>query len=214
MGRAATLLTQSHDCAALILAGGRSTRMGQDKALLIHHGKPLIAQACTAALGCTPNVSVFTPWPDRYRRYLPQQISLMREVQPNTEARGPLVALAQALTAMPAGPTGQMPTWLLLLACDWVGLSGPTLQSGYQQLAGLSPDVCAYLPTGPKGWEPLHGFYRVAPLQQTLPEAITQGMRAFQTWLDMITVEPWPLDTTQLVNCNTPRDWQQAQASP
>ena len=182
--------------------------MGQDKALLVHHGQPLIVQACTAALACTSDVSVLTPWPQRYRPLLPPYVSLHRETQLNSQpAPGPLVALHTFLQTLPSDPP---PTWLLLLACDWVGLSGAALQAGRCELARLTHD--AYLPTGPKGWEPLHGFYRTAALRQTLPLAIDQGTYSFQAWLQTLAVVPWPLDRTQLLNCNTHEDWQQVQS--
>ncbi|MEO0539593.1 MAG: molybdenum cofactor guanylyltransferase [Cyanobacteria bacterium P01_A01_bin.105] len=196
---------QDIKCAALILAGGRSTRMGQDKGLLVKDSQTLIASACTAAQACTTSVHLLTPWPDRYRPHIPKATTLHPEIQPATGATGPLVALAKAL--------GQLPTdldWLLLLACDWVGLSTQTLVKGRQQLVHLPQDTLAYLPRTPKGWEPLHGFYRLPRLRQELPRAVAQGTRAFQPWLATIPVTIWPVDMTRLINCNTPTDWQHA----
>ena len=177
--------------------------MGQDKALLTEHNTALITQICTVALATTPAVHVLTPWPDRYRPHLPNCVQLHEEQQPHG---GPLAALCQALSTIPLSQP-----WLLLLACDWVGLSEQMLQTGRQQLATLPPEAWAYLPRGHKGWEPLLGFYQVASLRQELPGAIAQGTRSFQVWLDGNPVVPWPIDITQLLNCNTPADWQTAQ---
>ncbi|MEO1590686.1 MAG: hypothetical protein AAFU71_05265, partial [Cyanobacteria bacterium J06632_22] len=137
---------------------------------------------------------------------LPESVELCPENTPQNSPLGPLTALAQFLQSYPPDTP-----WLLLLACDWVGLSTASLQAGCQQLSTLPPSTDAYLPSGIKGWEPLHGFYRVATLQRTVPSTVAQGTRAFQAWLSNLTVTPWALDTAQLINCNTKQDWQHAQ---
>ncbi|MCG8367547.1 MAG: NTP transferase domain-containing protein, partial [Pseudanabaenales cyanobacterium] len=56
---------------ALILAGGHSSRMGRDKALISIDGIPLLRRVCETALQCTTQVYVITHWPDRYRTLVP-----------------------------------------------------------------------------------------------------------------------------------------------
>ncbi|NJM57076.1 MAG: hypothetical protein HC857_06095 [Synechococcales cyanobacterium RU_4_20] len=69
----------------------------------------------------------------------------------------------------------------------------------------------ALLPRGPKGWEPLCGFYRRRALI-SLEEAIAQGQRSFQGWLATVEVEALPLESmAPIQNCNTPAEWQRFQ---
>ncbi|MDA0673419.1 MAG: molybdenum cofactor guanylyltransferase [Cyanobacteria bacterium] len=190
--------------AAVVLAGGHSRRMGQDKALLRRGDRPLIHHITQAALACTPAVWVMTPWPQRYRSLLPAPVQLLVET-PAPIAPGPLVAFAQALTAIPA-------EWVLLLACDLPGVEGDTLCHWRDHLAALPSTAIAYLPRSPQGWEPLCGFYR-ATCRPSLETAIAQGMRGFQPWLVTQTVAAIPqVPAMALINCNTPADWQAYQS--
>ncbi len=186
---------------ALILAGGRSRRMGRDKALLPLHGHPLIHHLHAAAYHCTPRVTILTPWPDRYRSLLPPDTRFILEsTAPEGKPPGPLTAFAQALPQLHTD-------WVLLLACDLPHLTGPTLQQWASLLPHLDADVTAYLPQSPKGWEPLCGFYRGTCLG-SLESAISQGHRSFQSWLTAVSVQAIPdVPLDQLLNCNTPDQW-------
>ena len=77
---------------AIVLAGGQSSRMGRDKALIEISGVPLLRRVCEAALGCTDQVYVVTAWGDRYRALVPPGCHLIADLQ-----QGPLVGFAQGL---------------------------------------------------------------------------------------------------------------------
>ncbi|MBD0362845.1 MAG: NTP transferase domain-containing protein, partial [Coleofasciculus sp. C3-bin4] len=47
---------------AIVLAGGQSSRMGRDKALITLQGVPLLRQVCEVALNCASPVYVVTSW--------------------------------------------------------------------------------------------------------------------------------------------------------
>jgi molybdopterin-guanine dinucleotide biosynthesis protein A len=184
---------------ALILAGGRSRRMGRDKALLLLRDRPLIHHLYTVAHNCTDHIAIATPWPERYRPLLPAAAQFIPEPPP-ADHPGPLVAFARALPHLTTD-------WVLLLACDLPNLAGPTLQQWANQLPQLDASTLAYLPQSPNGWEPLCGFYRrtgLAPLEA----AVCQGHRSFQPWLATIPVQAIPnAPPQQLFNCNTPEQW-------
>jgi molybdenum cofactor cytidylyltransferase len=57
------------DCAAVILAAGASTRLGQPKQLLLHQGETLLRRAARSALeaGCMPVIVVLGHEPERMR---------------------------------------------------------------------------------------------------------------------------------------------------
>ncbi len=183
---------------ALILAGGQSSRMGQDKALIEIEGLPMLTRVCQAALQCANPVYILTPWAARYREIAPTSCEWLHESRSSDgAATGPLVAFAQSL--------GHLDTdWILLLACDLPRINGAVLQQWSQQLT--SATATAVLPQGKKGWEPLCGFYR-RDCQVRLQSAIAQGTRSFQRWLAQETVQSLQVDDpTVLWNCNTPAD--------
>ncbi len=186
---------------AIILAGGQSSRMGRDKALISFQGVPLLQRVCEVALSCTREVYVVTPWPDRYQDILPKACRLIQEVPipGETEPHGPLVGFAQGVAHIQTD-------WILLLACDLPQLQVNVLQDWATNLEKTAEDAIALLPRHPKGWEPLCGFYR----RQCLPmltQFIEEGGRSFQHWLAQHQVQELPIGDTQLLfNCNTPAD--------
>ncbi|HBK96636.1 MAG TPA: molybdenum cofactor guanylyltransferase, partial [Microcoleaceae bacterium UBA10368] len=105
--------------AVLVLAGGKSSRMGRDKALLEIEGKSLLQRACSVAASLTSEVYVLTSWPDRYRSTLTKECQFLVEYNPGS---GPLVALTQGLTEIAA-------EWILLLACDLPLLEAQIIQN-------------------------------------------------------------------------------------
>ena len=98
---------------ALILAGGASQRMGQDKALLMHKGVSLLRHTWDVAQTVTADVRVVTPQRDRYRPLLPPTAQWVIEPSPpaGTPATGPLIAFVRALETIETEGTR-------LLACD------------------------------------------------------------------------------------------------
>ena len=185
---------------AIVLAGGLSTRMGQDKALLQIDGMPLLQRTCQIASNCTDRVYVVTPWVDRYQAIVSPQVQLIAEVPEPGElnSQTPLKGFLQ-------GFTQTQTDWVLLLACDLPYLQADILQDWIQALE--QPSAAIALPRNPEGWwEPLCGFYhrRCLPELQRFVEA---GGRSFLRWLESQPVQELPLsDPTVLFNCNTPDD--------
>ncbi|MEH2282563.1 MAG: molybdenum cofactor guanylyltransferase [Nostoc sp.] len=194
-------MTNRSELTAIVLAGGKSSRMGQDKALIPIEGVPLLQRVCGIAKGCVDVVYIVTPWPERYQDLLLPGCELIREVALSGEslAHGPLVGFAQGLAEVKTD-------WVLLLACDLPRLRVEVLQDWATRLASVADNAIAALAEHPKGWEPLCGFYRRRCLPQLL-EFINQGGRSFQQWLRQYPVEVLPLaEPEMLFNCNTPED--------
>lgn len=64
---------------AIILAGGKSSRMGRDKALLPVDGVPLLQKVCEVAVALCDRVYIVTPWQERYQHFLPVGCEFVRE---------------------------------------------------------------------------------------------------------------------------------------
>jgi len=199
---------------AVILAGGQSSRMGQDKALLSLQGKPFIRCIYDAALGCSDRVIVVAPWPHRYHSCLPTSCHYVREAlspcmaeAAPSASQGPLVGFYQGLRDVKTD-------WVLLLACDLPRLQANHLRDWADQIDALSEQIIAFLPRQTKGWEPLCGFYH-RRCRESIGDFIAAGGRSFQSWLQHQPVCPIPLShaaTAMLYNCNTPQDMAQIAA--
>ncbi|EAZ89696.1 molybdenum cofactor guanylyltransferase [Crocosphaera chwakensis] len=187
------------DLSAIILAGGKSSRMGEDKALIKIRGFPLLQVSATLIRAYANPVYIITPWIERYQKIVPSGCHLLQEVCPSGESQGPLVGFAQALSYVKT-------EWVLLLACDLPNLTNQSIEASLQQLHQVSDQATACLPRHDKGWDPLCGFYRSSCLT-SLESFIQGGGRSFQKWLQSQSVqELFVSDRSVLFNCNTPMD--------
>jgi molybdopterin-guanine dinucleotide biosynthesis protein A len=189
---------------AIILAGGKSSRMGTDKALLEIDGKSLLQIVCETAAQLTSQVYVLTDSPDRYRSILTADCELMQD---NNPGAGPLVALSQGLSEVKA-------EWILLLGCDLPLLDAEIIQNWASQLSELPTSTLAVVPYQNSRWEPLCAFYRSQSLP-SLQKFIDKGGRSFQAWLSQIPAVPLPAGdraSLMLSNCNTPEEFEQLKA--
>ena len=187
---------------AIILAGGESSRMGQDKALMSIGKQTLLSQICLLAQECAIAVSVVTPRSEKYQKVVPHGCGLVKErLVMGGQSNTPLIGFAQGLEIVET-------QWVLLLACDLPRLSSSQVKQWSEGLTTVLPTEIALLPRHHKGWEPLCGFYRRDCLA-SLKTYINGGGRSFQAWLKQHQVKELNLsDRTCLFNCNTPKDWQ------
>jgi len=195
--------------AAIALAGGKSSRMGADKALIKIDGLPMLSGICTVAASCGANpIYIVTAWPERYGNLdLPKTCQFIQELNP----QGALMGFRLGLSAIPPDTN-----WTMLLACDLPALKLEVLRGWIAQLPTLPPTAIAYLAPSfikaknpdhkHKIWEPLCGFYRSSCLT-SLNAYIEGGDRSFQGWLQRSpVVEISNFDAAMLFNCNTPAD--------
>lgn len=143
----------------LVLAGGRSARMGRDKALIAYHGKPqvavareLLAQICARAF-----VSCRADQPERPE---PKLIDRYDNVGP----------LAGILTAFDAHPDK---AWLVV-ACDLPFLDRPTLDYliAHRDFAASATAYRGRIDGKP---EPLCAIYEPS-IRDALHECVRRGM--------------------------------------
>ena len=187
--------------AAIVLAGGKSSRMGQDKALIKLGDRPLLYQICTLAQKCATQVYVVTPWVEKYQDILPNNCQIIPE---KISHQGPLGGFALGLQYVKQ-------EWVLLLACDLPLLTTAVVKQWCQYLPTVSAEAIALLPSSSKGWEPLCGFYRLSCLP-LLTTYLEEGGKSFQSWLSNHQVQEIPISDRQILfNCNTPEDLKKIQ---
>src|SRR5207302_9469448 len=150
-----------HDqVAGFILAGGVSSRMGRDKALLEISGVPLLVRTARLIEPLVAAVTVIGS-PERYA-------SLGLRVIPDAVAGvGPLGGIATALRFSASA-------WNLILGCDLPYLTAKWLD--WLIARALDSQADALLPETPRGVEPLCAKYRTSSAP-AIAAAIAPGAR-------------------------------------
>ncbi|MCA1667187.1 MAG: molybdenum cofactor guanylyltransferase [Thermomicrobia bacterium] len=192
---------------AVILAGGRSRRMGADKALLRlpSGGATLIERVVAAARAVSDDIVIVAA--DTAR--LPAMT--VRTVPDAIAGAGPLAGLVAGFAA------AHYPD-ILALACDLPYLSVPLLQ----WMAALPQTWDALVPYRPNddgkaGWQPLHAIYARACLAP-MRAAFERGDRQATAFFPAINVRPLTAEAMQpydpagrsIVSVNTPDAWAEA----
>lgn len=185
------------ECAA-ILAGGKSSRMGREKALLRIENQPLIARIVAVLQPIFPRICVVTSSAEVARA------AHRAPVGDRFESRGPLGGIHAALDHFRA------PTFVI--ACDMPWLCADFIAFLSQNFAGD-----ALVPRSPSGFEPLHAVYapRCTPIFEETLGANGQ-MPSMRRVLESIDTRFVPWETALqfdpsgrcFSNCNTPEEWQ------
>jgi molybdenum cofactor guanylyltransferase len=180
--------------AGAVLAGGRSTRIGTDKAVLEVAGLTLVERAVAACRGA--GASPVAVVGHRATATLPVTLDarIVADLHPG---EGPLGGIVTALRWSPA-PV------VLVIACDLPFLGAALLADlvGRRHLDGA--DVA--LARGPAGPEPLVGAWR-AGASHTVSAAFDRGVRAVHhalAGLRVVTVDV--ADPLVVSNVNRPSD--------
>ncbi|MBS3750781.1 MAG: molybdenum cofactor guanylyltransferase [Anaerolineales bacterium] len=189
----------------IIQSGGKSTRMGEDKALRDFNGRPLIKHIHEKFSPLGDEVWVITNNPEDYQ-FL--GAPLHTDVIPN---RGALGGLYTALKISSHPHVG-------LVACD-MPFASPTLTlhlEGVLQETGAD----AVLPSTEGGPEPLHAVYRRQTCLPLVKEALERDQWRMVSWHDQGDVRILsPTETGQITsneytfwNLNTPEEFRKAAA--
>lgn len=189
------------DLAAVVLAGGRSRRMGSDKATIPFCGRRMIDVVVERLRGLTDDVVVCA----RERSAL--EPILVPVVEDAEAYAGPLPALVAGIRA------SGVPR-VVAVACDMPFLNVPLLAD----LAGrLDDDVDAVVPVTSDGPQPLHAAYGDCAVEPLLA-ALASGERSLRGALERLRVrwveeEEWrALDPSgsSFRNINTPEELAEA----
>ncbi|MSV28309.1 MAG: molybdenum cofactor guanylyltransferase [Bryobacterales bacterium] len=181
------------DIAGFILVGGRSSRMGRDKARLPASGGCLATRAAEAAANVCGSVNLVGE-PLLYGNLgypvIPDEIG----------GCGPLAGITAALAVSKA-------PWNLILACDMPEAGEDFLKRLLEQVSGAG-GADAVIPAGPSGQlEPLCAVYhrRCLPVFRI---ALDRGTRRIAEALKDVNTVIWTVaDARPFQNVNTPEEW-------
>lgn len=186
----------TEDAGAILLAGGASRRMGQDKAFLDWQGQPLVAHIAENLRRICADIIIGANDPDKFA-FLAAPVIADRCV-----GQGPLMGLASCLAASRFDKN-------LVVACDMPRLNPVSARL----LLSLADGHDAVVPRGVDGRpEPLFAVYRKSCLPG-LETVLAQGGRRFTDLLGQVKVrwvESSELFGQALHNLNTPEEYSAA----
>ena len=187
-----------------IQAGGQSTRMGSNKALILFEGLPLVQRVLVRVRLLSEDVFVTTNSSDGFPDL---GTALYRDVY--SEA----CALCGLITAFHYAQNDVV----AVVACDMPFIVPALIAAECELLLNMGVD--AVIPRTRNGLEPLLAAYRVSTCQPAATEALKAGERRMISWFDSVKVREIGEDVIQLfdpdmrsfININTLEDLHQAQ---
>jgi len=185
------------DVAAFILAGGKSTRMGVDKAFIDYGGRTLLARALDLARSVTPDVRIVGSQ-EKFAAFAPVVEDIFCDC-------GPLAGIHAALRASPAELN-------IMLAVDMPFLSWALLQYLISQ-ARNALEAAVIVPRSAERRQPLCAVYR-SEFADKAEHALRAGQNRIDRLFDEVrtrVIEPEELagagfSPAIFRNLNTPED--------
>lgn len=188
--------TDSFTLSAVLLAGGRGSRLGgRDKGLMGWHGQPVAQQlvehlrrvAAPVMISCNRNQDQYRQWAD----------ALVTDDAPDFP--GPLAGILGAIRLCRT-------SHLLVIPCDLPQLPAELLED-LASHARQEPD-CVWLVRTGEHWQPLVSIIPTS-LRESLLQAWEDGQRSPLRWLlaQSHRVLQLPEGDPRLHNANLPEDW-------
>lgn len=186
------------DCTALILAGGDSRRMGQDKASMLLEGKTLLEHVTGVMRLNFPKVIVSV-------RHLREEIGI-KQVCDQLEKSGPLAGLMAGLAQVDT-------PWVFAVACDMPFVNGALIR----HLASLRAGHQAVVPVVLEYPQPLAAFYATDTLA-VMRERFMAGDKSLRGVLEKLQVRyvseaelrRYDPQLRSFFDLDTPQDFEQA----
>jgi molybdopterin-guanine dinucleotide biosynthesis protein A len=187
-----------------IQAGGASSRMGEDKALKLFLGRPLIQRVVDRLAPIADELIVTTNRPEDYQ-FL--SLRLCPDLKPGRGALGGLyTAIASATQPLVA-----------VVACDMPFASPTFLEEACRRMIQEQADVV--IAKSDEGFEPIHAVYRRVTCLPAIEAAIQADQWKVIAWFPQVRVrvltsaELRQLDPDGLAfwNVNTPEEFIQAE---
>lgn len=197
-------MSERADLTGIVLAGGRSRRLGTDKASLTFEGRLLLETVIERLSGVCSEVIVASGRTAEGRK-TPRPVRFVADLAPG---RGPLAGVQAGLAAATA-------EFALVVACDMPFLN-PDLLS---YMAGLPRRYQALVPRTAGRWHPAHAIYgrSCLPVIEELLAKRSSSMRELLSRLDVRELPEEELrrydpQGLSLFNVNEPQDLERARA--
>ncbi|WP_053373720.1 molybdenum cofactor guanylyltransferase [Paenibacillus sp. FJAT-27812] len=188
-----------HRINGLILAGGLSTRMGTDKALLPIEGKPLLYRLVEQLSALTQHVIISVGSSERealYRESLEERGGTVSFALDHAQGCGPLSGLHAGLSAAAEG-------YVFVMACDMPELSEELLA---QLMAHIDSGADVIHADG----QPFHALYHTRTATQIAAALDAQDYRVMRLLSRLHTLVVSPSGNGREIvatNLNTPDDY-------
>jgi molybdopterin-guanine dinucleotide biosynthesis protein A len=188
----------------VIQAGGQSSRMGEDKALKLFLGKPLIQRVVERVSPIADELIVTTNRPTDYA-FLNQR--LVPDLKPGRGALGGLyTAIASASHEVVA-----------VVACDMPFASTRLIESAHRLLVKEEADVV--IAKTDEGYEPFHALYRRETCLPIIEAAILEDKWKVTSWFSEVKLRKLTPDELKAFdpsglcfwNVNTPEEFANAE---
>ncbi|MEK3884865.1 molybdenum cofactor guanylyltransferase [Paenibacillus sp. PL2-23] len=202
----------------LILAGGRSSRMGRDKALLHMDGQTLLERLVAGMLGLMDSVTIAAGTTERVQQYREALAGCRKELESGRvrfvldayPGDGPLAGLHAGLSVLPPG-------YVFVMACDMPEVS-PSLLARMREAARERDGEADVIHVS---GQPFHALYHTRAAAAVAESLVQRDYRVMRL-LDRLrtirlaftaestgAVAESTADGGTLCNLNTPEDYEQ-----
>lgn len=218
MGHARASASVTDETALLVLAGGRSQRMGRDKAWLPVEGQPALSRVLAAGQGAGVGAIAVVGSPGQPLPPLPPGVTRVDDPA-ERQHEGPLSGLAVGLEHLLARGAALAS----LATCDAVWL-GPAHVRFVLERLRERPEHDAVVPVddapradGSRVLHPLCGAVRVAAACRAARALLESGQRAARALMLALSAHGLPVaalpEPRVTAACNTPEQWAEALAA-
>lgn len=201
-------LPKSYNVAMLtvaVQAGGQSSRMGEDKALKLFLGRPLIQRVVERLAPIADEMIVTTNRPAEYG--FVKDIRLIADLKPG---RGALGGLYTAITSA-------IHPFVGVVACDMPFASANFFESACSLMVEKEADVV--IAKTNQGYEPLHALYRCETCLPAIEAALGADQWKVTSWFPEVKLYTLTPDEVKIFdpsglcfwNLNTPQEFVKAE---
>lgn len=190
------------DITGIVLVGGKSRRMGTDKAFLDVGGRPLVEGVLDVFRECFTQVVLVG---DREERFAGSGLPVVPDIYPGSALGGLYTGLFRATTER-----------VFVSACDLPFPNGAIIR----RLCSLGAGFDAVVPTAPYGYEPLFALYGkgcLGPMRELLEKrdfcVYDFYPQVRVRYVPYAELAEFDRDGTAFVNVNTPEEFEQAKKS-
>ncbi|MCR5010230.1 MAG: molybdenum cofactor guanylyltransferase [Clostridia bacterium] len=177
-----------------VLTGGRSKRMGKDKASLVINGRSLLEMQLEKLRAAGIKDLMVCDAPGNGRN-IPADARLVEDLLTD---KGPLCAIASALSASGA-------ECCVILSVDAAAVSAESVGKLIRTAEESSADIVIL--ASPSGIQPLIGVYKKSLAEDALALVNSDRLAVRELFRDHPPVLlELPDDSPELLNCNTPED--------